>query len=232
MSGNLGQGNASSWRALSWAAATVAGLALFSSPALAFCFCAKCVTETFDTYQPMSSSMKPAIEPGACVIVKNRAAVDRGSIIVFRHPIIPDQVFVKRLIGLPGDTIEMRGGELILNGEPVLQTATAAYLQVFRQEGPYGLWPRCPTLVAAGETCEIDRWTESLGSGVRWDVLNLDADGYADTFGPVTVPVGHVFVMGDHRDNSNDSRVPQEAGGLGFIPVGNILGPVVEIANP
>jgi signal peptidase I len=212
-------------------AAAISAL-LLAQPALAFCLCLKCATGTFKSFQPLAGSMKPAIEPGACVIVKNGASVNRGSIIVFRHPVLSDTVYVKRLIGIPGDTVEIRDGVVYLNGEALLQSAVGSYAQQMRPEGPNGLRPVCPGSVPDGATCQIPKMSETLPDGTSWEILDLGPAGFADDFGPVTVSADLIFVLGDHRDNSADSRVPQEAGGVGFVPMDNIVGPVVEITNP
>jgi signal peptidase I len=221
------------WRLLSLLSLAAAGLFLaMAQPVRAFCFCPECLTGTYDSYQPIAGSMKPAIEPGACVIVTTRAAVERGDIIVFFHPLQSGTAYVKRLIGLPGDIVELRGGRVILNGAELPQVAALPYLQRLEQEGPERVWPLCPGQATEGSTCEIARWTETLPSGASWDVLDTISGGPGDDFGPVTVPEGMAFVLGDHRDNSADSRFSQEAGGIGFVPANNIIGPVVEIENP
>lgn len=203
-----------------------------SRPAQALCFCPKCLMGVYESYQPVSGSMKPTIEPGACVIALKGAAVDPGSIIVFRHPVTPDTVFVKRLIGLPGDTVELRDDRLILNGVEVPQSEAEPYVQQMTREGPSGSMPYCPTSTAIGGFCKIERRHESLDSGASWDILDAISGSGSDSFGPVTVPDGHFFVLGDHRDNSFDSRFSQEIGGMGFIPSQNLVGRVVEIRNP
>lgn len=226
------------WRRLHFPAVAVLSLLFVafllagSRPAQAFCFCPKCLLGVYESYQPVAGSMKPAIEPGACVTVLKRAAVDRGSIIVFRHPVTPDTVYIKRLIGLPGDTVELRDGWLILNGVEVPQSEAEPYVQQMTREGPNRSLPYCPPSTAIGGFCKIERRHESLGSEASWDILNAIVGGPSDDFGPATVPQGHFFVLGDHRDNSFDSRFSQEIGGMGSIPLENLVGRVVEIENP
>lgn len=213
--------------------AALAALALLvASPAGAGCFCLKCATGAWESFQPVSGSMKPAIEPGACVTVQKGAPVDRGSIIAVLHPTDPGTYMLKRLIGLPEDVIELRSGRVILNGITLLQVPSTPYDQLSGPEGPEGIPARCPTTVADGEICTIPRFTETLPNGLAYDVLDLYPESGFDNRGPFTVPANHIFVIGDNRDNSNDSRFPQEVGGLGMIPAANILGPAVEIANP
>ena len=77
--------------------------------------------------------------------------------------------------------------------------------------------------MGTGGVCEKSRWTETLPNGVSHDVLNIAMQG-SDNTRVYTVPAGHYFMMGDNRDNSSDSRVPNAAGGVGFVPFENLIG--------
>ena len=145
---------------------------------------------------------------------------ERGDVVVFRHP-TRGVDFIKRVIGLPGDTVQMRGGRLWLNGEEVQTDAAGDFVEIKEQQGPQGLIPRCANdPVSEGGECIKPRFTETLPNGVSHDVLNI-VDGWVATF---TVPEGQYFFMGDNRDNSEDSRFPQQVGGLGFVPADYLIG--------
>ncbi|WP_170387245.1 signal peptidase I [Ruegeria atlantica] len=148
---------------------------------------------------------------------------ERGDVIVFRHP-VTGRDYIKRLIGLPGDRIQVRDGQLILNGTPVPQKPDGVFTEVAAPQGPQRLRPRCENgPVGIGAVCEKSRYVETLPNGVSYDVLNIGNQG-SDNTGIYTVPEGHYFFMGDNRDNSSDSRLPQSAGGVGYVPYENLIG--------
>lgn len=149
---------------------------------------------------------------------------ERGDVIVFRHPVNGTD-FIKRLVGLPGDTIQMRDGRLILNGEPVPLDPAEPFVEVKAPQGPQRLTPRCANdPVGLGGECVKARFAETFpGDDRPHSVLDIAASGTDDT--PLyTVPEGQYFFMGDNRDNSRDSRVPRSIGGVGFVPYENLIG--------
>ncbi len=147
----------------------------------------------------------------------------RGDIAVFRHPVHGTD-FIKRVIGLPGDRIQVREGLLYINDEPVQVEPAGIFAETAEPQGPQRLRPRCANgPVGTGGVCEKERFTETLPGGVSLDILNIAMQGSANTR-VYTVPAGHYFMMGDNRDNSSDSRVPNAAGGVGFVPIENFIG--------
>lgn len=148
----------------------------------------------------------------------------RGDVAVFRHP-TRNVDFIKRVIGLPGDTVQMRGGRLWLNGEPVPVAPAGDFIEVKEQQGPQALIPRCVNdPVPQGGDCVKERFVETLPGDGDHVVLNITDGWVADDTPTFTVPDGQYFFMGDNRDNSEDSRFPAEIGGLGFVPAEYLIG--------
>ena len=119
--------------------------------------------------------------------------IARGDIVVFKYPDEPDRDFIKRVIGLPGETVEIRNKTVFINGQPL-------------EEAPYVHFLEPPLKPGDPE-------------------YGLRGEGLRDNWGPQTVPPGKLFVLGDNRDNSRDSRFPE----VGFVPAENVVGKAVRI---
>jgi len=147
----------------------------------------------------------------------------QGDVVVFRHPVSGSD-FIKRLVGLPGDKIQVKDGVLFINGVEAVQTPQPPFEEVFDKQGPIGSLPACANPgVALGGTCVKERFTETMPGGVKHSILNIRT-GQLDNTGVFTVPEGKFFFMGDNRDNSTDSRVNPATGGVGFVPFENLIG--------
>jgi len=136
------------------------------------------------------------------------SAPERGDIAVFRLPTDTSVDYIKRVIGLPGDKIQMIEGLLHINGQPVKRDR----LPDFVGEDPCG---------SADATARVKRWRETLPNGVVYDTLDCVDSGFYDNTPVYTVPADHYFMMGDNRDNSTDSRVLSH---VGYVPYENLIG--------
>jgi signal peptidase I len=132
----------------------------------------------------------------------------RGDVVVFRWPGDSSQAWVKRVVGLPGDRIQMRQGQLFINDRAASLKADG----IGEAEDDNGV------------SEPAYRFIETLPGGVSHAIFKLRDNGRLDNTPEVMVPAGHVFVMGDNRDNSADSRVPLREGGVGLLPMDNLIG--------
>lgn len=192
---------------------------------LAFAF----QTAAYATYHIPSESMVPTLEVGDRLTVNKfaygysrhslpldfslpKGVVDgrmfarepvRGDIIVFVHPKRSDRM-IKRLIGMPGDRIAIDNGQVVLNGKPLIRKLEATYR--FREY--------------EGRIVEVNRYEEILPGGRSHPILEYTQRTNHGSMPETTVPPGHFFMMGDNRDNSNDSRFHD----MGMVPVENLVG--------
>lgn len=165
---------------------------------------------------------------------------DRGDIVIFKHP-VDKKDYIKRAIGFPGDTVEVIGGQVMLNGkliprEPIsdfVQPVDALMLATQREYKDRGFPAESPCGKLRFEEisdtgirqCRYPRFRETLPSGRSYDVLDFGPNQPYDDFELVTVGEGEMFVMGDNRDNSQDSRVTAYAdGGVGLVSQDLLVG--------
>jgi signal peptidase I len=185
-------------------------------------------------YAVPSASMMPHLLPGDYVIAaKYPFAVQgaqpaRGDVVVFRATAADQPTFVKRVIGLPGDTVAVDAGRLVLNGRPLPRWRVADLLQIETPATPCRPDPqsraRREQQPDGRMACRYPRYRELLPDGAMIDVLDLGRTT-GDAFGPVRVPAGRLFLLGDNGDNSADSRfAPGPEGGIGLVPVEDMLG--------
>lgn len=181
----------------------------------------------FQPYTIPSSSMEPGLRTGDYIVVSkwsygwSRASIPfnpplpqgrifattphRGDVVVLRLPREPNVVYVKRMIGLPGDRIEVRGGVVSVNGKTIAQTPLGS---TFDPDEP---------------TQRVIQLAERRADGTPYVTFDRGEGREGDDARGIVVPEGHYFVMGDNRDNSLDSRWPTEVG-VGFVPADNLVG--------
>ncbi len=128
---------------------------------------------------------------------------ERGDVVVFKFPPNPSLDYIKRVIGLPGDTVQMRDGQLFINGDAVPREKVGEINN--------------PDITEVNRPVEV--WRETLPNGVSYDTLDLTPEGIGDNTREFVVPAGHYFMMGDNRDNSTDSRF-----NVGFVPEDHLVG--------
>jgi signal peptidase I len=162
-----------------------------------------CVPTHFDGSSPLC--FPASLFPGRILA----SPPSRGDVVVFKLPRDGQTDYIKRVIGLPGDTVQVKGGHLFINGEIVPREPIAkAHTEDFY-----------------GRETDVPTYRETLPGGVEHTIIEIQGDtGFNDNTQPFEVPEGHYFMMGDNRDNSTDSRISPDQGGVGFVPFENLVG--------
>ncbi len=139
----------------------------------------------------------------------------RGDVIVFKLPTDTSKDYIKRLVGLPGDTIKVTNGVLNINGTDVPKVSAGTFENI-----------ECDDFGSRCRDQKYQVFEETLPNGVKHHTLDREPDNDADNAGPFVVPEGHYFMMGDNRDNSIDSRFDPKVyrSGVGFVPYENLVG--------
>lgn len=198
------------WKPLAAAAASL----LLILPALAPSATAKQAARPFAV---VAGSMMPALLVGDWLMA-DMTAYDgrdpqRGDLVILTSPADGTTEYIKRIVGLPGDRVQMIGGVLNINGAPVATERLANYVG----RDPWG------------EPLDAPRFRETLPNGAAYETLDTEAGFFLDDTDDHLVPAGHYFAMGDNRDNSADSRLAPGQGGLGDVPRDSIIGKVTVV---
>ena len=151
----------------------------------------------------------------------------RGDVVIFERPDSSGEDWVKRVIGLPGDTVSVSGGTIFLNHRPVARQSVG---KIGLAISPNSRCRAAPGAieelgqVAGRPACLYPAYRETLPGGRSYITLDQVSGGPGDDRAPVTVPAGHLFLMGDNRDDSLDSRFSLAEGGVGLVPVDHLVG--------
>lgn len=203
------------WRVLGLGAAGLAGLVL-------------ALSLLWTTAPVAAGNMAPALLPGDLALVRRAPlAVAPGDVVAFRLP-GEAGIRVGRVVALPGDRVAVDGGAPVVNGTRAAQSEEGSWSRTFGPEGPAGVLPVCGNgTVGLGASCATRVLRETLGEASH---LVLDAGPRPlDAMPEAVVPPGALFVLGDHRDDGQDSRRPPNAQGAGMVPLQAVLGRVDRV---
>ncbi len=152
---------------------------------------------------------------------------ERGDVVIFKHPVDKTD-YIKRVIGLPGDSVALVDGQIMLNGELVTREVRSDF-EIPMSINTSCAWGGEEVIAEAGanagsSVCRYSRFRETLPSGRSYDVLDF-GNVPADSYPPKIIPEGHMFVLGDNRDNSRDSRFEARSGdAVGIVSQDNLVG--------
>ncbi len=169
----------------------------------------------FEPFTMSSGSMEPTLERGEWFMSYKLPFLlgighpERGEVVIYRRE--DGTTYIHRLVGLPGDHIQMRDGTLVLNGTPVPRQRVGERTEID----------------SAGREQHAEEYVETLPDGTHYHILERGDDGPLDNTPAFIVPAGHFFVLGDNRDSAADSRVPQ----TGFIPLEALVGRPVWLGD-